>query len=204
MAFGGDGLGRCSDVKPRRQVSSPPIEMPSVNGIYSERRPLRGYAVKPPRVQLGWIMILIALVAIDLGVLRENLLYSGWTGRLLVQGTLPMANALVIGLLISRRRPKTRTFFLGFGAVGMIASASFALATIYTKTYLWIDWYAEFGISLMEKMVTRDRATLFITLAYLAVMSMLGVPQLVLAFLGGLFAGWVTRSRQRAFFQANP
>jgi hypothetical protein len=175
------------------------------NRVYPERRRLREYAVKPPRVQLAWVMVAIALIAINLGVLRENHFSDNhWDVSLMIQGVLPMGNALVIGLLISRHRPKSRPFLLGFGIVGAMASAFLSLAIFYKNTYMWIDWYAELGISLIEKTVTRDRTTLFVTLAYFAVMSMLGIPQLILAFLGGQFSCWVARSKQRAFFRANP
>ena len=152
--------------------------------------------MKMPRVRLAWVMVSIALIAIDLGVLRENHLSGNhWTVSLLILGVLPMANALIVGLLISRRLSTTRPFFLGFEMMGMMALASFVIMTIHPRTYPWIDWYTERWLLLLEKTVTRDRVTAFITLAYLGVMIMLCVPQLVFAFLCGLLSNRIARSR---------
>lgn len=115
-----------------------------------------------------------------------------------------MANALAIGFLIGRRHPARWPLVLGFAAAGLMAAASFVLATTHRTTYPWVDWYADLGVSWAAKVATGDRPAWFITLAYLSNMVMLGAPQLALACLGGVVAGRVARSRVRRLPRANP
>jgi hypothetical protein len=141
-------------------------------------------------------MVGVAVIAIDLGVLRENHFSdNNWTVSLQIQGALPMANAFLIGLLISRRFSTTRAFFLGFEATGVMALAFFIMMTKSRRTYAWIDWYTDLWIHFLERTVTRDRTEAFVTLACFGIMIMLSVPQLLFACLCGLLTNWISRHR---------
>jgi hypothetical protein len=80
--------------------------------------------VKPPRFSIAWLMVAVAIAAIDFGVIRASLehLTTAPVG-LLVVGALPMANMLIVGMLIARQRPGSRPFLWGFELFGATALA---------------------------------------------------------------------------------
>ena len=59
--------------------------------------------MKPPRFRIAWVMVAVALAAVDFGVVRACLDRPGTpAGDLLILGALPMANVLIVGMLIAR------------------------------------------------------------------------------------------------------
>ncbi len=78
-------------------------------------------AVKLVRIQIAWLMILVALVALNFAAIRAALGRTDRFNEAWLMGALPMANALVVGLLICYRRGKCNRFHLGFQAFGAIA-----------------------------------------------------------------------------------
>ena len=76
-----------------------------------------------PNRLIAWVMVAVAIAALDFGAIRALLRFASLMGELLILGTLPMANVLAVGLLIGQRRPGSRPFRLGFEAFGVMAVA---------------------------------------------------------------------------------
>jgi hypothetical protein len=80
--------------------------------------------VKAPRFRIAWIMVAVAIAAIDFAAIRALLgLGESLVWGLLLLGALPMANVLIVGILIARQRVRSRSFLLGFEVFGAIALA---------------------------------------------------------------------------------
>jgi hypothetical protein len=85
--------------------------------------------LKAPRFQIAWIMVAVAIAGINFAGLRA--LFddrSGIEGVLLFIGALPVANVLVVGMLIARKRSGSRPFFLGFEVFGAFSLTLYILA----------------------------------------------------------------------------
>lgn len=77
------------------------------------------------RIRIAWLMIFVALVALNLAAFRVALHRSDRFNELWLMGIMPMANALVVSLLVGYRRRRCHRFHLGFQAFG---ATSFSLS----------------------------------------------------------------------------
>jgi hypothetical protein len=77
--------------------------------------------VKVPRFRIAWTMGFVALVALDFAAMRAALGRSDRFNEEWLMGALPMANALVAGLLIGYRRRRCNRLQFGFQAFGATA-----------------------------------------------------------------------------------
>lgn len=139
------------------------------------------------RFRIAWIMVAVAIAALDFGAIRA-MLGVGDLENLLVLGALPMANVLAVGLLIAQQRPKSRPFLLGFEAFGAMALALYVfLATIFPLHDSPIMSCLE---SLIDRLGGFFGQTPFveITIEYPVAVAMLGGPQLAFALLGGFLS----------------
>jgi hypothetical protein len=82
--------------------------------------------MKAPRFRLAWIMVAVAIAALDfwaiqavIGVRDDRIGYV--IGTFLLVGALPMANVLLAGFLIKQRQSESRPFVLGFEVFGVVA-----------------------------------------------------------------------------------
>jgi hypothetical protein len=95
------------------------VIVPLLFRVHDER-----IAVKVPRFRIAWVMIAIAIAALDFAAIRTVLDFKSPLGAVLLSGALPMANVLIVGLVIAQQLPKTRLFLVGFELFGAIALAS--------------------------------------------------------------------------------
>jgi hypothetical protein len=78
--------------------------------------------MKLPRFRIAWLMVAVAIAAIDFAAIRALVdPRAVEAAAFLLMGALPMANVLIIGLLIARQRPRSRPFLLGFEVFGALA-----------------------------------------------------------------------------------
>jgi hypothetical protein len=90
--------------------------------------------VKAPRFRIAWVMVAVAIVALDvwaIGAVYD--LRSGDQNMtdLLGTGAIPMANILAISQLMRLRRHESPPFLLGFQAFGAIAMVLFVAGAIF-------------------------------------------------------------------------
>jgi hypothetical protein len=139
-----------------------------------------------PRFRIAWVMVAIAIAALDFAVIRAC--FDIPEVSLLVLGALPMANVLAVGMVIGQKRPESRPFLLGFEAFGAMALVLFvavAVASLFLDNYRLITSYLTPVIESIEKSIGPNRPFVFIPIGLFAMVVMLGWPQLVFALIGG-------------------
>lgn len=166
--------------------------------------------MKVPRIRIHFLMILVAIVALDFGAIRLwsqlRLMADGQTVNnrveVLTYGILPMANLLAVGILIGPRRSERRPFLWGFEASGALALAFFvALAYFYTEEV--VQPYILWGLRLRSLRTVTDvlGPTLRIPIFYSIATLLVGLPQVAFALMGGLLSrqltivGWPDQAR---------
>jgi hypothetical protein len=130
-------------------------------------------------------MVVVAIAALDFAAIRA--IYGSSEGGLLVLGALPMAHILAVGLLISRRRPGSRPFLLGFETFGAMALALFVTWASCCDPEA-VNPYLDLFLDPLEQIVGQGRPFVFIPIAFFGAAVMLGWPQVVFALIGGFLS----------------
>ena len=160
--------------------------------------------MKVPQFQIAWIMVAVALIAIDFTAIRS--LYDSPPGELLILGALPMANVLAVCLLISRRQRQNLPFLLGFVTFGAVALAIYvALTGLFghgsNNLYLYLlDSYLDPVVLPLEEYRGQFNGFVFIPILCVVYVIMLFLPQAAFGLLGGSisrrFKITITRRRE--------
>jgi hypothetical protein len=137
--------------------------------------------VKAPRFRIASIMLIVAVAALNLGVLQARILRN----HPLLLGVLPMANALAVGLVTARPCRGSRPLLVGFLAFGAIAVAAYAAV---------VTWFDDQIKTLCIQPVLRylvrtiglGQPLTLLPAQDVAVVVMLVLPQFVFALMGGL------------------
>jgi hypothetical protein len=139
--------------------------------------------MKVPRFRIAWVMVFVALAALNFAALRAAEDAHSVTGVLLALGAMPMATVLAIGLIIGYRRHGSRPFLLGFESFGAVALALFAvLAASFGEKML--DSYIRIFIEPLPKILGPAQSLFHIPIACVA----LGLPQVAFALMGGFLS----------------
>ncbi len=147
--------------------------------------------MKIPHFSIAWLMVAVAIAAVDFGAIRVLLAPYMWrVGKFWVFGALPMANVLVVGLLVARYRPKSRSFLVGFeGTLVTIALAVYIfLPREFPDFAGTIMLYLDLGSSAFEPYLGTKPSLVVDALYWLLVVVMLGAPQLAIALIGGFLS----------------
>jgi hypothetical protein len=140
-----------------------------------------------PRFRIAWLMVAVAIAALDFGAIRALDYPQG--GRVLMLGALPMANVLMASLLACYVCAEDRAFYVGFAFVGTTALASsIALATSSPGPKGAIGSYVGVLFSFLPQMetVSNDELLVLVPIILCGFLLMLGGPQLAIALIGGL------------------
>jgi hypothetical protein len=142
--------------------------------------------VKVPRFRIAWLMVFVAIAALDFRAIRAVSDIRSRTNNngidILVLGALPMANVLAVGLLTSLRRRGHRPFLLGFEAFGAAALVLYiALVGFFAEEAVMPYLY------LILKPLERTIG-LHTPIFYSITAVMLGLPQLAFALIGGVLS----------------
>ena len=130
-----------------------------------------------PRFRIAWFMVFVAIVAINIATIMGKVLdHSNPFKELLLMGTLPMANALVVGLLIGYWCRRSRRFLLGFEAFGVTALSLFIAGIFLFPEMINLHY------RLLIKPYGRSLTMIHITVV------MIGLTQLAFALLGGFLS----------------
>ena len=143
--------------------------------------------MKVPRFRIVSIMLVVAIAALNFVAIRTHVGFRSLMGELLMLGALPMANVLAVGLLIGQRRPGNRSFLVGFVPFGAMALALYvAMATSFPREMVitCMTPLSEY----LGRIIGQDRPVLFIPAQTLALVTVLVLPQLVFALIGGLLS----------------
>src|SRR5262245_46116330 len=89
--------------------------------VYKPTSTTGGVTVRMPRFRIVWIMVAVAIAALDFALIRVVLDGNRPVDDLLALGALPTANILAVGILVGRQHPGSRPFLLGFEAFGAVA-----------------------------------------------------------------------------------
>ena len=136
-----------------------------------------------PRFRIAWVMVFVAVAAVNIAAVRGAADAHSITGALLALGAMPMAIVLAIGLLIGYRRHGSRPFLLGFESFGAIALALFTvLAAFFTEKLL--GFYLAIFVDPLSRIIGPDLPFIHILVAYVA----LGFPQVTFALIGGFLS----------------
>jgi hypothetical protein len=127
------------------------------------------------RIQIRWMMILVALVAIDCAMVRSPLAGRPLDSILLILGALPMANVLAIGLVSLVRQSSSRTHR------SMLIRFEFAGCAILVIFALLATHQAEGIRELLSRILIALRFGPPMTLPAASVI--LALPQIMLALL---------------------
>jgi hypothetical protein len=93
--------------------------------------------MKVPRFRIAWVMMFVAIFAIDVAAARAVFDDRTPTSYLFALVTMPMANILAFGLLMRPRHCGCCPFLSGFLAFGAMALAAFfILATCFHEELL--------------------------------------------------------------------
>jgi hypothetical protein len=133
-------------------------------------------------------MVAVAIAAFDFAAARA-MLAPGWdhAGGWLTFGALPMANVLLICLLIAHRRPRSRPFLLGFEVFGTTALAVYVVLVYGFEKEVLIP-YANLLVNPLEKTLWGYGPIVLEPILYCVGVLMLCLPQVALALLGGFLS----------------
>jgi hypothetical protein len=139
--------------------------------------------VKARRLRIASIMLIVAVAALNLGVLQARILRNH--GLLL--SALPMANALAVGLATARTRRGSRPFLVGFLAFGAIAVVAYAAAVT------WFDDQIKTlciqpVLCYLVRTIGLGQPLILLPAEDVALVVMLVLPQFVFALMGGLIS----------------
>jgi hypothetical protein len=137
------------------------------------------------RFRITWLMILVAIAALNFGAIRALSEYRGpiAAGHLAIGG-FPMANALAVGLLIGHRRRGNRRFLWGFEAFGATALALYIALTCRFAEEL-VHPYLKVAIDPLRATIRPFRSTPRLLIAYSLLSLWACLPQLTFAVIGG-------------------
>lgn len=148
-----------------------------------------------PRFRIAWLMVAVALVAVDLGAIRGLFEFRDTFSELVGVGVLPMANLLAVGAAVGAARRRFPPFLAGFEVFG-------AAAMLACLTWAWLSPNSlTLGLLRLLIPVTHHfRTELFgVGPANYAIAGLLlSLPQVGFALLGGGLASFVARRRRRS------
>ena len=146
-------------------------------------------AVKVPRIRISWVMFAVAIAAFDFAAIRALVDSPSPMGEDLLFGAVPMANVLVVGLLIAQQRPRSRPFLLGFELFGSIALAAYiALALLFPGPSGPIRPYVAIVLDPIVAPMRLTHTLSSVLIIWLVVLFMLGWPQVAFALIGGFLS----------------
>jgi hypothetical protein len=138
--------------------------------------------VNVPRIRIAWVMVAVAIAALDFGAIRA--MSGSDTGMFLLLGDMPMANVLAVGILVGQRRPGSRPFVLGFEILGAIALVVYVNLAIFFSDEALKPYLAPF-LGPIEKTIRQSWPLVHDPIVYSLAVVMLAWPQVAVALIGG-------------------
>jgi hypothetical protein len=142
-------------------------------------------------------MVFVALAALDLTAIRAVFDHRGPTSYLLGTGAMPMANVLVVGLLVGHWRRRGRRFLIGFEAFGTMALAAYVVSASWFAKELVIPYLRLVYTPSISRMFIRMSLQSYFVIYYLILAVLLGLPLLAFALIGGFFCRGLATAERR-------
>src|SRR3954467_15960027 len=124
-------------------------------------------AVTGSRLRIAGLMALVALAALNLGVMRALLEFRTHEVQSWLLGALPMANVLAVSVLIGLLWPGSRPFLGGFVAFGAVALSFYIAVESSCDHEAVYPWLAPV-VRTLEETIGRDRPVIFSPVLYAA------------------------------------
>jgi hypothetical protein len=148
--------------------------------------------VKVPRFKIAWLMVFVAIAALNFWVFRICY-YDLWTNDaatankidVLYTGSIPMANILMLGILISLWRRGSRPFLLGFEILGAAALVVYITICILYCHEMVRPYLFRFQVPVFN---TIGRSHAHIPIFRFTAAVILVWPQMAFALLGGFLS----------------
>ena len=141
-----------------------------------------------PRFRIAWVMVAIAIAALDFAAIRALLKLESFVAGFSIFGALPMANILAGGILIGLRRRERHPFLLGFVKFGAMALALYVALTssldVARSPYLGLlDNYLAQNPTV--EIISQNHPFVFRPIQCFVTVVMLVWPQVAFALTGG-------------------
>ena len=141
-------------------------------------------ALKAPRFGIAWVMVFVAVAAINFAAVRLELDHHTEFGEMLVLGALPMASVLAVGLLFGLRRPDRRPCLFGFTLFGAMALVFSVILNVFFREATLVPYVSLF-LEPLWSIIGLDRSVVWIPAAYSIAVGVFTLPQVAFALLGG-------------------
>jgi hypothetical protein len=142
--------------------------------------------VQAPRFRIAWLMVFVAIVALNLGAIRALLgIRSSLNNKavgVLGLGALPMVNLLAAGTFAGRWYPTSRTFLWGFEVSGAAALVLYVAGACLFSEQLLMS-YLYLVVWPVTRLIGQSRFV-NIPIVYLIAVFMLAMPQVTFALIG--------------------
>jgi hypothetical protein len=106
---------------------------------------------------------------------------------LLIFGALPVANILVVGLVVGYRRPASQPFLFGFEALGWMVLTVFVSSAISDPRWI-MEYYLAPILRPLEEATRGMHPFVIFPAACCVLMAVLALPQIAFATVGGLLS----------------
>jgi hypothetical protein len=143
--------------------------------------------LKAPRFRIAWVMVFVAVSAINFAAVRLELHHHTEFGEMLVLGAMPMASVLAVGLLFGLGRPDRRPCLFGFTLFGAMALAFSIILIVFFGEATLVPYLSLF-LAPLEQIVGPDRPVVWIPVVYSIAVGVLTLPQVAFALLGGFLS----------------
>jgi hypothetical protein len=143
--------------------------------------------VQVPRFRIAWLMVFVAIAALNLGAIRALLgIRSPLNNKavgVLGLGALPMVNLLAAGTIAGRCHPTSRTFLWGFEVSGAAALVLYVAGACLFSEQLLMS-YLYLVVWPVTSLIEQNRLVVQIPIVYLTAVFMLALPQVTFALIG--------------------
>lgn len=142
-----------------------------------------------PRFRIAWLMVIVAIVALNLGAIRalhgiRSPLNNKAVG-VLGMGALPTVNLLAAGTIAGRLYAASRTFLWGFEVAGAAALVLYLAGACLFSEQLLMS-YLYLVVWPVSSLIGQSRLVVNIPIVYFVAVFLLALPQVTFALIGAI------------------
>jgi hypothetical protein len=148
--------------------------------------------MKLPRLNIARVMVVVAIMALEFGVIKALLCGSN---ALLLFGAFPMVNIMLLAVFVAFRKPRARLFTLGFVVVGTLSLLAFFW---WTENNVWTFLhYFDPPFQALDRRVGELWPRARPIIVYTILVAVFAIPHTILGLVGGCLTsvGWAMVKR---------